>query len=223
MKTVYFLFRTSLVLLLLPFYSVAQESMEMPTSIFLFNQFTDGKILLTDQRSIETQFNYDCEKQELYYKEGNEYLMMYNTSNIDTLYVRYRKFIPASDGVRFLECIPAGDVLLLVDWKAKLRYKGKRGAMGVVTQSGGQASLDMELMRNNGISNPDNSVYKIDYKNSYQTYLNGSEVTFNNLKSFLNLFPNTQKKAVRQLIKRESIDFDNPWQVAKLVALLQTV
>ena len=57
----------------------AQEALNISSDVFLFDRFTKGKILLTDKRYIETQFNYNCEKQELYYKDGNEYKMIYNT------------------------------------------------------------------------------------------------------------------------------------------------
>ena len=112
---------------------------------------------------------------------------------------------------------------MLVDWKIKLYYKGKRGAMGVVSQAGGQASVDMELMRNRGISNPDNSVYKKDNRNTYRTCLDGQQVSFSNLKSFLKLYPDTHRKVIRQLVKEQSISFDDPWQVAKLIVLCQTI
>lgn len=223
MKTVSNLLRTGFILLLFPFVSGAQENMEMPEGIFLFNEFTDGRMQLNDKSIIETQFNYDCEKQELYYKQGNEYLQMYNTTNVDTLFVGTRKFVPTHQGASYFEYIPAGNETLMVDWKLKLIYKGTRGAMGVVTQSGGQASVDMELIRHQGISNPDNSVYKVDLKNTYHTYINGKEVSFNNLKSFIKLYPNTQQKTIRQLAKTESVNFDNPWQVAKLIVLCRSL
>ncbi len=223
MKTIYFLFKALLILFAFPLILRAQETGEIPSGIFLFDRFTNGKILLTDKSCIGTQFNYNCEKQELYYKDGNEYQMMYNTSNIDTLWIGNRKFVPAHEGVRFFECIPAGDGTLLVDWKIKLYYKGKRGAMGVVSQAGGQASFDMSLMQNKGLSNPDNSVYKKDYQNTYRIYLNGQQVSFSNLKSFLKLYPDTHRKAIRQLVKEQSIHFDDPWQVAKLIVLCQTM
>lgn len=223
MRSIYFFLKVILILFILPCVLKAQETVQMSSDIFLFDQFTNGKILLTDERCIETQFNYDCEKQELYYKDGNEYQMMYNTSNIDTLWIGNRKFVPAHEGVRFFECIPAGDGTLLVDWKIKLYYKGKRGAMGVVSQAGGQASFDMSLMQSKGLSNPDNSVYKKDYQNTYQTCLDGQQVSFSNLKSFLKLYPDTHRKAIRQLVKEQSIHFDDPWQVAKLIVLCQTM
>ena len=64
----------------------------------LFDRFTNGKILLTDERCIVTQFNYNCQTQELYFKAANKYQMMYNTSNVDTLYIQDRKFVPAHEG-----------------------------------------------------------------------------------------------------------------------------
>lgn len=214
--------KSSLVLLLFPFMLGAQETVEMPSGVFLFDQFANGKILLTDKSDIETQFNYNCEKQELYYKDGDKYQMMYNTSNVDTLYIQNRKFIPAREGTRFFECVPAGDRTLLVDWKVKFYYRGKPGAMGVVSQAGGQASVDMDLMLNKGMSNPDNSVYKKDIQNIYRICLDGRQVSFNNLKSFLKLYPDANRKAIRQLAKSRSVDFDDPRQVAKLVAICQS-
>lgn len=219
MKTIYFLFKVLLILFTFPCILGAQEVVNISSGVFLFDQFTSGKILLTDKRYIETQFNYNCEKQELYYKDGSEYQIMYNTSNVDTLYIQNRKFIPVREGVRFFECLLVGDGVLLVDWKVKLYYKGQRGAMGVVSQSGGQASVDMALMQNKGLSNPDNSVYKMTYQNTYYMYLDGRQVSFSNLKSFLKLYPNTHRKPIRQLVKRESINFNDPRQVVKLIAL----
>ena len=223
MKIIHILLKELFALFAFPCILGAQEALNISSDVFLFDRFTKGKILLTDKRYIETQFNYNCEKQELYYKDGNEYQMIYNTSNIDTLWIGNRKFVPAHEGVRFFECIPVGDGTLLVDWKIKLYYKGKRGAMGVVSQAGGQASVDMELMRNRGISNPDNSVYKKDNRNTYRTCLDGQHVSFSNLKSFLKLYPDTHRKVIRQLVKEQSISFDDPWQVAKLIVLCQTI
>lgn len=220
MKIIYTFFWT---LLIFPSILSAQESGNIPSDIFLFDQFTPGKILLTDKRSVETLFNYNCGKQELYYKDGNGYQMMYNTSNVDTLWIGNRMFVPAHQGSRFLECISAGDDTLLVDWKVKLYYKGKQGAMGVVSQAGGQSSVDVELMLNRGIGNPDNRVYKKDFQNTYQTCLEGRQVSFRNLKSFLKLFPEAHRKTIRQLVKDQSVNFDDPWQVAKLIALCKAL
>ena len=197
MKKVNSLLKGSFILFLFPFILGAQKILEKQSGIFLFDQFADGKILLTDKRCIETQFNYNCEKQEL--------------------------FVPSREGASFFECIPVGEDILLVDWKVKLHYKGKRGAMGVVTQSGGQASVDVALMQNKGLSFPTNSVYKKDYQNTYRTCLDGQQVSFSNLKSFLKLYPDTHRKAIRQLVKEQSIHFDDPWQVAKLIVLCQTM
>lgn len=221
MKVLYFFLKVNFLFFCLPIILGAQETKKTPMNIFLFDRFTNGKILLTDERCIVTQFNYNCQTQELYFKAANKYQMMHNTSNVDTLYIQDRKFVPAHEGCRFLECISVGEETLLVDWKVRFYYKGKRSAMGVVSQAGGQASVDMEWMLNKGLSNPDNSVYKREIQNTYWIILNGQQVSFSNLKSFLKLYPDTHRKAIRQLAKNQSINFDDPWQVAKLIIICQ--
>ncbi len=210
MKAMSFLFST---ILMLPLAANAQ----MPSGTFLFEEFTEGKVLLTNKKVIETRFNYDCDAQVLYFMNGKEYMQMYNTTNVDTLRVGERLFIPAREGARFLECIPAGGDTLLVDWKIKSYYKGKAGAMGVVTQAGGQATFDMSLMQNKGASVPDNSVYKKKVQNVYKTNVGGALMTFNNLKTFQKLFPEKLRKNVRDVAKEMAVNFDDPWSVAQLL------
>ena len=60
-------------------------------------------------------------------------------------------------------------------------------------------------------------------RNTYRTCLDGQQVSFSNLKSFLKLYPDTHRKVIRQLVKEQSISFDDPWQVAKLIVLCQTI
>lgn len=210
MKTISFLLST---ILLLP---VAMNA-QMPSGTFLFEEFTEGKILLTNKKVIETRFNYDCDARVLYFMDGKEYMQMYNTTNVDTLRIGERLFIPAREGARFLECIPAGSDTLFVDWKIKSYYKGKAGAMGTVTQAGGQATFDMSLMQNKGASVPDNSVYKKKVQNVYKTNVGGTLMTFSNMKTFEKLFPEKLRKTVRGIAKEMAVDFDNPWNVAQLL------
>ncbi len=210
MKAIFFLLST---ILMLPLAANAQ----MPSGTFLFEEFTEGTILLTNKKTIETRFNYDCDNQVLYFLNGKEYMQMYNTTNVDTLRVGERLFIPAREGARFLECIPAGSDTLWVDWKIKSYYRGKAGAMGTVTQAGGQATFDMSLMQNKGASVPDNSVYKRKVQNVYKTNVGGTLMTFGNLKTFQKMFPEKLRKTVRDVAKEMATDFDNPWSVAQLL------
>lgn len=219
MKTIYSIFIFLSFILSLN----AQETTIKLSESFLFKQFVKGKILMNNKECIKTLLNYNCEDQCLYYIEGNEYKKMYDTSNIDTIYVGHRKFIPSHEEAGFWECIPAPKPILWVDRKAKFYYMGKRGAMGVVTQAGGQITMDLEYAKNKTLSNPDNSVYKMRYKNTYWTRVDGQQVSFNNLKSLLELYPETDQKAISQLAKKRSVKFSDPWQVAKLLIMYQTV
>ena len=71
---------------------------------YLFDSFTDGKALLKNKRFNQTKFNYNCVYQELHFLNNGEDMTMDNNSNIDTIYIDNRKFIPHLN--RFLEYIP---------------------------------------------------------------------------------------------------------------------
>ena len=61
---------------------------------YLFDSFTDGKALLKNKRFNQTKFNYNCVYQELHFLNNGEDMTMDNNSNIDTIYIDNRKFIP---------------------------------------------------------------------------------------------------------------------------------
>lgn len=84
---------------------------------YLFDSFTDGKALLKNKRFNQTKFNYNCVYQELHFLNNGEDMTMDNNSNIDTIYIDNRKFIPHLN--RFLEYIPVNNTVLLVDYKTK--------------------------------------------------------------------------------------------------------
>ena len=131
---------------------------------YLFDSFTDGKALLKNKRFNQTKFNYNCVYQELHFLNNGEDMTMDNNSNIDTIYIDNRKFIPHLN--RFLEDIPVNNTVLLVDYKTKAVPFAKKGAFGIATQGSVQA-IDANQTRQQKMGSTDNYVYKYNPENTY--------------------------------------------------------
>lgn len=196
--------------------AAAQEKISLPTGTFLFDTFTEGKVVMKNKLATRALFNYDCVRQQLHFMDRDQEMILENTATIDTLYVGERKFIPRQ--TRFLECIPAGNTLLLVDWKAKVYNQGKKGAMGFVSQAGGIEKMDVGQMQNRGHDRTSNDVNVVKYTNTYFFSLGGKQKQFTSPKSFLKLFPQTQKDSLQAFYQAEAIRMDDPRSVARWVA-----
>lgn len=196
--------------------ATAQEKTGAPAGPFLFETFTEGKVVMKNKLATRARFNYDCVRQQLRFMDRDQEMILENTASIDTLYIGERKFIPYQ--TRFLECIPAGhDVRLLVDWKAKVYNQGKKGAMGFVSQAGGIEKMDVGQMQNRGHDRSSNDVNVVKYTNTYSFPLGGKQKQFTSPKSFLKLFPETRKDSLQAFYQARAVRMDDPRSVARWV------
>lgn len=184
------------------------------SNVFIFETFTEGKALLKNKAINQTKFNYDCVKQELHFLSDGENMIMDDNSNIDTLYIGNRKFIPYQN--RFLEYIPINNATLLIDYKTKVLPIGKKGAYGVTTQ-GTAPVLDFDPSKPLDQKSLDNHVYRFNLENKYYLEQDQKRKKFTNTKSFLKLFPKEQAEAISSFMKKEKINMQNPDDVMKAV------
>ena len=181
---------------------------------YLFDSFTDGKALLKNKRFNQTKFNYNCVYQELHFLNNGEDMTMDNNSNIDTIYIDNRKFIPHLN--RFLEYIPVNNTVLLVDYKTKAVPFAKKGAFGIATQGSVQA-IDANQTRQQKMGSTDNYVYKYNPENTYYLLQNQKRKKFTNAKSFLKLFPKEQSESISSFIKDQKISLNQVNDIVKLL------
>ena len=71
------------------------------------------------------------------------------------------------------------------------------------------------FQRVNGENNTDFTVYKDEIKNSYLILVKKKWKSFRNQVTFLKLFSKKQQEQLKELIKAENVDFDQPEEVLK--------
>jgi len=181
----------------------------------LFSDYTEGKVLMKNKSVIKVSLNYDCINREMNYLENNERMILQGLNTVDTIYIADRKFIPHEN--IFLELIPTSQGSLYVDWKTRVLNAGKKGAMGMVTQSGTVDKLDVKRMQNEGVDPTGNTLYKFVPENTYYIRIDNKLKKFNSLKSFCKLLPKAKEDAVKSFSSNEKIDFQSSTDVVKLI------
>lgn len=205
MKIFYF----SIILILSVFLS---EIHAQNKRIYLFNDFTNGIVIMKNQSRVSALLNYDASGKTILYKDKEENMILTNTQTIDTILISERKFIPV--GRVFLEVIPVKNGTVYINWNLKNKYKGKTGAYGQTTQSN-VTVINTNHYNNQAYEKQTADVFTLENENEYWLYRNDKPVKFKNKKSLLKLFPG-KETSIEKFIKENKIDISNPENVVTL-------
>ncbi len=185
-----------------------------PQEVFLLESFTQGKAFQKDRSVTTTTFNYDPVNRRMNYYDGSTRMVLEGVNMIDSVVVAGRTFIPYQR--YFLEVVPAGDQALFIDWKVRLKAKGKEGVAGSRTQGNVQA-LDVSRMQNLGMSKPEVDLYEVTYENTYYLLRGEKLKKFTDAKAFLKLYPAADQQAIKDYIKSANVNFQQAEDALKLI------
>ena len=181
---------------------------------YYFDDFTPGRVILKNKQFARGKFNYDFVNHQMHFLNGTTDMIVENLEDIDTVIIDKTCFIPHEG--RFLEVMKGKHAVMLLEKEVTIREHGKEGAMGLTTRGSVQAiDVNARFQRVNGENNTDLTVYKDEIKNSYLILVKKKWKSFRNQVTFLKLFSKKQQEQLKELIKAENVDFDQPEEVLK--------
>ena len=182
---------------------------------YYFKDFTNGQVLLKNKQFARGKFNYDFANRQMHFLNGNTDMIVDNLQDIDTIIIDKTRFVPY-DG-RFMEVMKGEKSVILIEKEVNTSERGKVGAMGVATHGSVQSiDVNARFQRVNGENNMDMTIYKDEVKNIYYIFIKREWKSFRNQATFLKLFPKKKQKSIKEIIKEQDVDFDNPVDVLKL-------
>ena len=191
-------------------FASAQES-----NGYYFKDFTNGQVLLKNKQFARGKFNYDFANRQMHFLNGDTDMIVDNLQDIDTIIINKTRFVP-HDG-RFMEVLKGEKSVILIEKEVNTSERGKVGAMGVATHGSVQSiDVNARFQRVNGENNMDMTIYKDEVKNIYYIFIKREWKSFRNQATFLKLFPKKKQKSIKEIIKEQDVDFDNPVDVLKL-------
>lgn len=190
----------------------SQTSTQEEYPQFLFPDFSMGTMKMKNGNTRDFLLNYNIITEKMVYRQGENFYDMI-TIDVDTVFVRQRKFIPS--GKFFYELLLDSSVSLLIQHKGKLTPRGAPAAYGGTSQissstylssvnlTGGQANLKL----------PD---FYIVQPEPVFWIRNGSDMlSFLNKKQFMEIFTGHEKE-LNNFIRKNRIKFDNISDMVKL-------
>lgn len=175
--------------------------------VYLFEDFTDGTVVLKNRSVVKTRFNLDIFHDKFLYKDDEQIMEMTDFSNVAVVTIGDRTFVP--QGKSLYEVIDlGGENSLFVKHHQKKNPLGKKGAYEQIVHGSSTQSIDPEyyspsLTKRGG----EEEMWTIS-ANKYGLLSGGKFRTFTDKRSFLKLFPD-RKEALDTYIEEQHLLFSN--------------
>ena len=184
--------------------------------IYLFDGFTDGTVVLKNRSVVKTKFNLDIFHDKFLYMDGDQVMEMTDFSNVSTVLIGDRTFIPQGNALyEVIELDPENN--LLVKWHRKNNPMGKKGAYDQSAHASSTQSLDPNYYSPSVTKEAAKDQMRTVSENKYGMLSNGKFRTFTDKRSFLKLFPD-RKKELETFINEQHVlftDIDDVIRIAR--------
>ena len=188
--------------------------------IYLFPEFTPGSVAMRNNSVVKTDFNLDILHDKLRYMDGDKVMELDDLSNVASLHIGDRTFVPVGRFLYEIIDIEGNDGNLLVKWHQRKNPLGKKGAYGQVTHAASTISIDPGAVAPSApvlSSRGPEEVFDMVYDNSYIYVRLGKQYRFSDKKSLLKIFPE-HKEEIASFIDRERLSFLRPEDVFRAVS-----
>ncbi|MES1216896.1 MAG: hypothetical protein ABUT20_15380 [Bacteroidota bacterium] len=200
--------------------SHAQSAKDVPMpKSYLFDKFINGSVLSKSGAVDEAPLNYNAEDQTIiFYKDGQHFILT-NLENIDTIYIKDRKFIPVNN-VIYEVLASSSPVSLLVSYHSKTRpmtaISNHDSTTKKVSNQVSNTVTDVYVTR------PFNGDNDVEILSRYWLNRGTSVYKANTEKQFVKVF-SSNETVIKNYIKDSSIDFNKTSDLMKLVAFSNRV
>lgn len=178
--------------------------------IYLFPDYTPGTVVLKNRSVVNTAFNFDTFHDKLLYKDGDQIMELSDFSNVSSVLIGDRTFIP--HGRALYEVVSLEGANLLIRWHQKKNPLGKKGAYDQVNPAANATSLDPNYYGNPLTARGGEEVFDLITENSYAIIKDGKFKKFTDRRSFLKIYSNEQDR-VNAYIDQNHLLFTNPEDV----------
>ena len=196
--------------------SLTGLSANAQSPIYLFDDFTDGTVVLKNRSVVKTKFNLDIFHDKFLYMDGDQIMEMTDFSNVSTVLIGDRTFIPQGNALyEVIELDPENN--LLVKWHRKNNPMGKKGAYDQIAHASSTQSLDPNYHSPSVTKEAARDQMRTVSENRYGMLSNGKFRTFTDKRSFLKLFPD-RKAELEAFINEQHLlftEFDDVITIAR--------
>lgn len=214
MKRMFYL----LLLSLFVFVGYSQEKMQNITH-YLFPEFTKGVVLMKTGVKNETLLNFNSLTEEMIFENKGTKLAIGNIDQIDSIYIKGRKFFPLNG--KFLELILHSKYDLYAEHKCSIKDPGKPAAYGGSSQTSATTTYSTFFSGS--------QVYDLKLPESFETKAytfywlkkNDELIKFISVRQLSKIF-GEKSSQFKKYTKENDVSYDDPESLVGLIRFLET-
>jgi hypothetical protein len=196
------------------------QQMNQPRQLthYVLDSFYRGKVQVKTGVVSAQTLNYNILTNEMIFEEGGRMMAIGNPENVDTVFIKGRKFIPAEG--KFYEVLSNNKLPLLLEFtstvdepSASAGYGNASGATNVTSISTLVKSGDVYALKL-----PDD--FKVIPGFIFRILKNGKYLKAGNEKQLIVIFPD-KKDRIKELVKKNNTNFSERSDLIKLVEEIQ--
>ncbi len=200
-------------------YTIAQHVNEgVKLSHYVFNDFSNGIVRMKSGETYNQFLNYNILTGEMIFGNGGKYLAIATPENVDTVYIRDRKFIPLNN--KFFEVLINSKAPLLLEFTSSISEPGVSTGYGGTSAT--TASTTFKTLLNNGgaydLKLPDG--FKVIPGYIYWIMKDGILEKVANAKQLIKIFPD-KKDVINDAVKRNDLKLSKREDIIMLVKLIE--
>ncbi len=206
---------TVAVLTAIPAFTTGQTNSDGTMPQYLFDSFSNGKIVRKDGKTETMLLNYNIVTGYMVFVRNDQYYDLANPEMVDTIIIQNCKFIPAKKV--FYEVLFSGTIGLFADHKGSLQAPAKEAGYGTTSELAATDILS-SINRSSGIYNlPLPREYLVKKSVVYWISKGNDMFDFVNEKQFLKLFPDKATE-LKTFIKTNRLKFYNQSDVVRVIS-----
>jgi hypothetical protein len=184
----------------------------------VFNDFSNGIVRMKSGETYNQFLNYNILTGEMIFGNGGKYLAIATPENVDTVYIRDRKFIPLNN--KFFEVLINSKAPLLLEFTSSISEPGVSTGYGGTSAT--TASTTFKTLLNNGgaydLKLPDG--FKVIPGYIYWIMKDGILEKVANTKQLIKIFPD-KKDVINDAVKRNDLKLSKREDIIMLVKLIE--
>jgi hypothetical protein len=196
----------------------AQDIQGVRLTHYLFDVFSKGQVLKSSGSTSEQLLNYNALTGEMVFDANGQYLAISDVSDVDTVFILGRKFIPAEK--EFYEFLLPGPSPLFIEYTCTIIEQGSEIGYGMSSKTSAANSIK-SLIRSGsayGLKLPDE--YKISTGYNFLMRKDGNYEKIKSGKDLAKIFPD-KKALINETVKQRNTNFSDKQDVIDLLQLIQ--
>jgi hypothetical protein len=203
------------------YYTEAQDKIVLVNpEQYLFEEFSRGKVGLKTGRDLNVMLNYNIVTERLVFQQKGQIYDMTDFTEVDTVFLNNRKFIPAGKG--FFEIADAGKYTLLLQYIGKIQDPPRPAAYGGTSDVSSSTYMNNVKFGNEVYRLQNDTTLNIKREIIYWLKTGDKTTSFASEKQLTKLLPQF-KTQIKVFINDNRIKFNDPRKVTDLINYCNTL